>query len=216
MKLELERYSLGGFAKVFCLRDDGLGLICNAEGVFFGRNVPLLAAFVLPGGRKLFKPRPAAEVALIFRAAYGEAYDGNPRMGGLRAAANALNDRNLALAMIATVQMSLPDLADELAVGRVARAERLLKAGYDPNQPRVPAGNPDGGEWSGPGTGGSSSAGTSPPRPVQVADASGQIAATSGSSNVARIPGLPASVSPVPNPEIRPPDGYGNGAFGAR
>ncbi len=34
---------------------------------------------------KLFKPRAAAEVAMIFRAAYGEAYDGNPRMGGLRA-----------------------------------------------------------------------------------------------------------------------------------
>ena len=60
-------FGLGPFEKVFRLRDDGLGLTCNAEGVFFGRGVPLLAAFVLPGGRKLFKPRPAAEVALIFR-----------------------------------------------------------------------------------------------------------------------------------------------------
>ena len=160
MKLELERYSLGGFAKVFCLRDDGMGLTCNAEGVFFGRGVPLLAAFVLPGGRKLFKPRAEAEVAMIFRAAYGAAYDGNPRMGGLRAAANALNDRNLPLAMIATVQMGLPDLADDAASERVARAERLLKAGYDPNQPREPAGTSEGGQWSGPGAGGSSSAGT--------------------------------------------------------
>ena len=83
MKLALERYSLGGFAKVFCLRDDGLGLTCNAEGVFFGRGVPLLDAFVLPGGRKLFKPRPAGEIALIFRAAYGAEYDGNSRIGGL-------------------------------------------------------------------------------------------------------------------------------------
>ena len=76
-------------AKVFRLREDGLGLTCNADGVFFGRSVPLLEAFVLPGGRKLFKPRTAGEVAMIFRSAYGEAYDGNPRMGGLRAAANA-------------------------------------------------------------------------------------------------------------------------------
>ena len=62
-------------AKVFRLRDDGMGLTCNAEGVFFGRGVPLLAAFVLPGGRKLFKPRTEAEVAMIFRAAYGAAYE---------------------------------------------------------------------------------------------------------------------------------------------
>ena len=33
---------------------------------------------------KLFKPRAEAKVAMIFRAAYGEAYDGNPWMGGLR------------------------------------------------------------------------------------------------------------------------------------
>ena len=85
--MELGRYSLGGFAKVFCLRDDGLGLTCNAEGVFFCRGVPLLEAFVLPGGRKLFKPRAADELALIFRAAYGAEYDGNSRIGGLRAAA---------------------------------------------------------------------------------------------------------------------------------
>ena len=114
-------FGLGPFEKVFRLRDDGLGLTCNAEGVFFGRGVPLLEAFVLPGGRKLFKPRSESEVAMIFRTAYGAAYDGNPRMGGLRAAANALNDRNLPLAMIATVQMSLPDLADGSAVARVAR-----------------------------------------------------------------------------------------------
>ena len=80
-------FGLAPFEKVFRLRDDGLGLTGDAEGVFFGRGVPLLAAFVLPGGRKLFKPRADAEVALIFRAAYGEAYDGNPRIGGLRAAA---------------------------------------------------------------------------------------------------------------------------------
>ena len=42
---------------------------------------------------KLFKPRPAGEVATIFRSAYGAAYDGNPRIGGLRVAANAAISR---------------------------------------------------------------------------------------------------------------------------
>ena len=46
---------------------------------------------------KLFKPRAAAEVAMIFRAAYGEAYDGNPRIGGLRAAANARQSADASL-----------------------------------------------------------------------------------------------------------------------
>lgn len=45
-----------------------------------------------------------------------------------------------------------------LAFGRwetkLARWVEAAKAGFDPNQPRVPAGNPDGGQWT--GTGGSS------------------------------------------------------------
>jgi len=32
---------------------------------------------------------------------------------------------------------------------------RAFKAGFNPNQPRVPAGNPDGGQWTGSGGGGS-------------------------------------------------------------
>jgi hypothetical protein len=36
------------------------------------------------------------------------------------------------------------------------RLSRLLKANFNPNQPRVPAGNPDGGQWT--STGGSTSA----------------------------------------------------------
>jgi len=154
------------------------------------------------------------------KCAFGAEYDGRSRIGGLRAAANALNDGNLTLAMIATVQMCLPDLADEAAVERVASADRMLKAGYDRDQPRVPAGSPDGGEWAGPGAGGSSSGGGDgenepSARAGQVADASGtSTIAGSTPQNVARIPGLPVAVSPVPDPQIRGKDGYGNGAFG--
>ena len=36
--------------------------------------------------------------------------------------------------------------------------KRAVKAGFDPNQPRVPAGSPGGGEWT---SGGTSEAGTS-------------------------------------------------------
>ena len=94
-----------------------------------------------------------------------------------------VGDRNLPLAMIATVQMGLPDLPDEATAERVARAERLLKSGYDPNQSREPAGTPEGGQWSGPGAGGSSSTGTAAPRPVQVADANAGVRSDAAQSS---------------------------------
>ncbi len=166
--------------------------------------------------RKPSRPRKADDIETLMKCAFGAEYDGRSRLGGLRAAANALNDGDLTLAMIAPVKMCLPDLADEAAAERVASADRMLKGGYDPKQPRVPAGNPAGGEWAGPGAGGSSNGagnGENEPsaRPAQVADASTD---ARGTSTVARIPGLPVSVSPVPNPQIRSKDGYGNGAFG--
>jgi hypothetical protein len=36
------------------------------------------------------------------------------------------------------------------------RFRRVLKTGFRPNEPRVPAGNPDGGQWTGGGGGGAS------------------------------------------------------------
>jgi hypothetical protein len=39
-----------------------------------------------------------------------------------------------------------------------AQLARAFKAGFNPNQPRVPAGNSDGGQWTGSGGGSGSSA----------------------------------------------------------
>lgn len=36
---------------------------------------------------------------------------------------------------------------------KLRQLERAVKAGFNPNQPRVPAGNPDGGQWIGTGLG---------------------------------------------------------------
>jgi hypothetical protein len=48
----------------------------------------------------------------------------------------------------------------EIAMARHDRALKLAyKAGFNPDQPRVPKGNPDGGQWSGAGGGGSGSGG---------------------------------------------------------
>jgi hypothetical protein len=41
---------------------------------------------------------------------------------------------------------------------KLAALDRVIKANFDPNQPRVPAGNPDGGQWTRVGGGGASDA----------------------------------------------------------
>ncbi len=58
--------------------------------------------------------------------------------------------------------------------GRVVEAklyalERAVKANFDPNQPRVPAGNSDGGQWTDAGGGGGSGGGAT--ADVRVAQA---------------------------------------------
>ena len=54
--------------------------------------------------------------------------------------------------------MPAPELASACERGQAKHAQLVLafKAGFNPNQPRVPAGNPDGGQWTGSGAGGSS------------------------------------------------------------
>ena len=42
---------------------------------------------------------------------------------------------------------------------KLDKLRRAVKAGFDPNQPRVPAGNPDGGQWTGTGGGGGGAGG---------------------------------------------------------
>jgi hypothetical protein len=60
---------------------------------------------------------------------------------------------------MAPARIALPHFAhirQELAYLKVKATYarwRALKAGFDPNQPRVPAGNPDGGQWTGTGGG---------------------------------------------------------------
>lgn len=50
-------------------------------------------------------------------------------------------------------------LAAEAVTYRLATLTAACKANFNPSQPRVPAGNPDGGQWTGGGGGGSSGSG---------------------------------------------------------
>jgi hypothetical protein len=148
----------------FALRDDGYGLAFGEGGLCLG-EAPLLAARAWSNGGLTLAPRPAAEVAALLGAAYGDEFEAERRLSGLAVVAEALNRGNPCKAVIAALHLRLPDL-DDAARRRLARAERLLKAGFDPRQPRVPAGHREGGQWrpAGGGGGGSGGGGTRPSR----------------------------------------------------
>jgi len=117
----------------FRLADDaaGMGLRCSAEGVSLA-GTPLLRETVSG-----FEPRQAADLEALLEAAYGVGVDPAPVSARLAVAARALNQGDLARAMVATVQMRLPSL-DQAAVRRLSRAEQALKglAKYDADEPR--------------------------------------------------------------------------------
>ena len=64
-----------------------------------------------------------------------------------RRIAGALAKGEIALAQIYGLRIPLRDL-DDAALQKLATTARLFKAGFDANQPPVPAGNPDGGQWT--------------------------------------------------------------------
>jgi hypothetical protein len=123
------------------------GLACDCAGVALG-PVPLIAA---RQGR--YRLRPAEELIEAFALAYGPP---SPETfarwhAGLSRVAKALDEGKDALAAISAVQLGFPTIAPE----RMAKlaGSHLAKA-YDPDEPRVPAGNPDGGQWTGDGPAG--------------------------------------------------------------
>ena len=137
-------------------------LALTAEGLFLGDGAALVAAGQGASGRYRAEARPPAAIAALIEAAYGEVLDAVAIGNGLGAVARAIEAGDLARASIAAVHLRLPSLADEAAMERLARADRLLKAGFDPDEPRN-----ERGRWTAEG-GGAADA------PVRVAD-SGQI-----------------------------------------
>jgi hypothetical protein len=102
------------------------------------------------GGR--YRVRASDDIAALLAAAYGGGINAARLMPGLRLVAEALQEGNLARAGIAVGHLQLGALDDD-RLERLARTDSLLKRNFDPNQPRVPAGNPDGGQWTGAGGG---------------------------------------------------------------
>ncbi|HZK90297.1 MAG TPA: glucosaminidase domain-containing protein [Stellaceae bacterium] len=91
--------------------------------------------------------------------------DGDPFVSRCRRLDEALEQGDLAKACDHGIPHVVFDIADR-PLRRLAIAEALAKAGFNPDEPRVPAGNSDGGQWTTDGTTGKPSSG--PGIPVAI------------------------------------------------
>ena len=138
------------FARVFRLlpRGEG-GLACDKAGVALGA-AELVRFGVDATGRRHSEVAPPAALQRVLAAAYGPQPE--PAVlrlhRGLSRAAAALEAGDLCLAGIETVLLRLPDLTRP-ALEKLAEVAKLEKWGTAwQNQPRVPAGQSDGGQWT--------------------------------------------------------------------
>jgi hypothetical protein len=127
----------------------GDGLCCDTRGVGLGPVALVEAAAA--NGRRVYRVRPAEEVARALALAYAPfmSDDLARRLSGLDVAARALETGDMAKAAVATVLLTLPPLSPE-AMAKLARDPTLKK--YSPDQPRD-----DRGRWTD-GTDGASAA----------------------------------------------------------
>lgn len=117
--------------------DHPYGMSCDANGPALG-PIRLLAKTA-----NSFEPRPIDELQNIFDATFAHPFDYSGLLKGLRTVAGALNDGDLARAMMATLLLRLPPLNEEEAI-RARNAVAMVKAAVDdPKHPGWPKGAPD-------------------------------------------------------------------------
>jgi hypothetical protein len=143
-------------------------LTITDEGLVLGATVLAKMGRDIDGSPRLLIDDGEERIFALPAAAYGKAV-GPAVLGDIRRASTEWGRGEACLAQIHLAHSGLPTLLDlEEASFRLFLADRLLagglaprdliracgidpvpilKGGYDPNQPRVPAGNPDGGEW---------------------------------------------------------------------
>jgi hypothetical protein len=127
----------------------GGGLACDTAGVALGAAA-LARVGADAAGRRRRQVQPPQGLRRIVSAAYGpQPEDVILRLHrGLRRAAAAIEAGDLCLAGIETVLLRLPDLTPQ-ALAKLAEVAELEKGGTAwRDEPRVPAGQPDGGQWT--------------------------------------------------------------------
>ena len=134
----------------------GPGLTCDSEGVALG-GIPVAWSDTEEEGQSSWKVRSPDEIGEILGRAYGfqrrEIVEQCHR--GLRRVAARLHAGDLALAGVEALMLRLPRIDPE-GMAKLAGLRDLRKDDDAwQNEPRIPAGQPDGGQWT---TGGMSDA----------------------------------------------------------
>jgi hypothetical protein len=121
---------------------DSRGAVIDAEGAMLGPDCVLVRR--TPRG---FCCIGRAEVAAIQIAGLGQGHDPDWLFDQCRRIAHALADGETALAQILGLRIPLGDL-DGAALRRLGAVARLSKANFNPDQLRIPPGEPGAGQWT--------------------------------------------------------------------
>jgi hypothetical protein len=141
------------------------GIVVDAEGAMLGPDCVLVRR--TGTGYRCIEPEEAAPLQSFLFGAEGDDPDRLFHLiGGIT---RALNAGELALAEIYGLRIPVSGL-DDRQLKQLAAAAPFVKANFNPDQPRIPAGEPGAGEWTteGGGSGGNT---------AQTEDASGAAAA---------------------------------------
>jgi hypothetical protein len=129
------------------------GVCVDAEGAMLGPDCILVRR--TPHG---FRALERGHAAALQRCVFDLARDDDWLFRQTQRVTDALDRGEIALAQIYGLYIPVSDL-DDRQLKRIATISALCKASYDPDEPRLPQGDPHGGEWT---TGDPSTVGTSP------------------------------------------------------
>jgi hypothetical protein len=145
---------VSGMFKLAESRVSNQGLYCGSEGLYLG------ASPLIHHNNGTYRLRPEGEITALLGAVYDPAPDVESLVPRLHTVADALQRGDLAQAMISALLLRLEELS-ETGLARLAAAEALLKANFDPAQPRDQHGR-----WTTDGSSSSTSEGTGASRPA--------------------------------------------------
>jgi hypothetical protein len=186
------------------------GISCDESGVFIAGDVPLVVRSLEAGGGVLYRARTPRKLAALLELAYGTGIHFSAHIAGLERIARYMTEGKWVLAKIAAVQLRLPNVSNDLALKKVlavgtsitkhCSCDRLkrrrqsshhARKGDVSNEPRIPAGQSGGGEWT---TDGGSEKPMSNPLVVPAQ----AIAPPMPMPWIDLLPDLPTEVTPLP------------------
>ncbi|HTV90574.1 MAG TPA: hypothetical protein VME41_16270 [Stellaceae bacterium] len=176
------------------------GIAVDADGAVLGPDCVLVRR-ATNGYRSLGRDDAAAMQAVVF----GGSREADWLFERCRSIAAALQRREVAFAQILGLHILSGDLSDA-QLRCLSRAGSLMKWNFDPDEPRIPTGNPDGGEWTtGDGTDAEAGDIELPPLiidapPAQPPDIPAQLPIPWDVPTDIPwdIPGLPNEITPIP------------------